>query len=80
MNPEVEQLKKDLNDLIQEVYRNNFTSHTDFNKYCNFTSRIKVPVVTSLPTNCEIGELIVYGGKLYVASALNTWTIVGVQS
>lgn len=80
MNPELEQLKKDLRDLVDEVYRNNFTSHQDFNKYCNFTNRLKVPVVTSLPAKAEIGELVVYGGKLYIASALNTWTIVGVQS
>ena len=74
MNPEIEQLKRDLQDLIDEVYRNNFTSHTDFNKYCNFTNRLKVPVVTSLPSNCEIGELVVYNAKLYFGSALNTWT------
>ena len=80
MNPEIEQLKRELQDLTDEVYRNNFTSHQDFNKYCNFTNRLKVPKVTSLPAKAEIGELVVYSGKLYVASALNTWTIAGTQS
>lgn len=68
------QLTKDLQNLTDEVYRNNFTSHQDFNKYCNFTSRLKIPVVTALPANAEIGELVSYAGKLYHASALNTWT------
>lgn len=74
MDNELQKLKKDLQDLIDEVYRNNFTSHQDFNKYSNFTSRIKIPVVTALPSTCEIGELVSYNGKLYHASALNTWT------
>lgn len=80
MEQEIQKLKKDLQDLIDEVYANNFTSHQDFNKYSNFTSKIKVPVVTALPTTCQVGEILVYSGKLYVASAVDTWTIVGTQS
>ena len=75
----IHDLTKDIQDLNDEFYRNNFTSHQDFNKYANFTSRLKVPVVSALPSNAEIGELVCYSGILYVASALNTWTKVGVQ-
>lgn len=71
---QIDELNKKIQDLNDEYYRNNFTSHQDFNKYSNFTSRIKIPVVTALPATCEIGELISYGGKLYHCSATNTWT------
>lgn len=76
----IAKLQKDLRDLTDEVYLNNFTSHRDFNKVCHFNNRLKVPVVASLPTQCDIGEVVAYGGKLYVASAVNTFTIVGTQS
>ena len=71
---QIDKLTKDLNDLIQEVYLNNFSAHRDFNKICHFNSRIKLPVVASLPATCDIGELISSGGKLYLCSASNTWT------
>ena len=80
MDNELQKLRKDLQDLIDEVYSNNFTSHQVFTKYCDFTNRLKVPKVSSLPAKAEIGELVVYGGKLYVASALNTWVVAGTQS
>lgn len=71
---QIEQLRKDLNDLIDEVYLNNFTGYQVFTKYADFTNRLKVPVVSALPAKAEIGELVSYGGKLYHCSALNTWT------
>jgi hypothetical protein len=75
-----EQLRKDLDALSQEVYSNNFSAHQDFNKSSFFTTRLKVPHYDILPTTCETGEIVEKGGKLYVASALNTWTVVGTQS
>jgi len=74
MPDSVEKLRKDLNELIDEYYNGNFTSSQDFNKYIRFNSRMKVPVVTTLSTTCEIGELCSYSGKLYHCSAVNTWT------
>lgn len=74
MQEEINTLRSELQELTEEVYRGNFTSQQDFNKYANFTVRMKVPVVTALPASCEIGELISYGGKLYHCSASNTWT------
>lgn len=73
-------LERDLVDLNEEFYRSNFTSQQDMNKFINCTVRFKVPVVTALPATCQIGELISYGGKLYVASAVNTWVVAGTQS
>lgn len=84
MNPDIQnkvaQLEKDFQALSQEFYRNNFSAHQDFNKYSNFTSRVKVPHYDSLPATCEVGEIAESSGKLRICSAANTWTIVGTQS
>lgn len=76
----VEQLERGYFDLNQEVYTNNFSARQDFNKYSNFTTRLKVPHYDSSPTTCEVGEIIEVGGELLICSATDTWTIVGVQS
>lgn len=70
----INELEKKLQDLSEAYYRNNFTANQDFNKVSRFNSRIKIPVVTALPTTCEIGELCSYSAKLYHCSASNTWT------
>ena len=80
MDSQILQIRKDLDALIQEFYKNNFSSSQDFNKYSNFTSRLKVPHYSSLPSVCEVGEIAESSGKLYVCSAANTWTIVGTQT
>jgi hypothetical protein len=77
---QIDKLRRDLQDLTDEVYRNNFSSHQDFNKISHFNSKLKIPVVSSLPAQCELGEILSYSGKLYIASAVNTWTIAGTQS
>lgn len=77
---QIDKIVRDLADLNSEVYLNNFTSSQDFQKYSRFNTRLKVPHYAALPTTCETGEIIEYSGKLYVASATNTWTIVGTQS
>jgi len=84
MNPDlqkrIEKLEKDLFDLNQEVYTNNFSARQDFNKYSNFTTRLKVPKYSVDPSTCEVGEIIEVSGKLKICSATNTWTIVGTQT
>ena len=79
---QINELSKRLENLENEYFKNNFSAHQDFNKYANFTVRLKVPTATSLPATAEIGELFVVSGtgKLYVCSALNTWSIVGTQT
>lgn len=82
MPNDIEKLKKDLDALTEEVYRNNFSSSQDFNKYSRFNSRLRVPRFSTAPSVCEQGELYVNttSGKLYVCSATNTWSLVGTQS
>lgn len=72
-------LQNDFNLLSQGYYKNNFSAHQDFNKYSNFSTALKVPSYSTLPT-CQVGEVIESGGKLYICSATDTWTIVGTQS
>ena len=76
----IDKLEKDLFDLNQEVYLNNFSASQDFNKKSNFNTTLKVPHYASDPTTCEVGEIIEVGGKLKVCSATNTWTICGLQT
>lgn len=74
MNPEIAQLKADIEALKAEYFRNNFSAHQDFDKTSFFNTRLKVPVYTTKPTTCEIGEVVSNGGKLWHCSAANTWT------
>jgi len=80
MNPEIAKLKQDIQDLTEEVYKNNFSASQDFTKKSRFINRIRVPVYSSDPTVAEVGELICVGGILKVCSSANTFTIVGTQS
>ena len=77
---QIDQLKRDLSDLVNETYANNFSASQDFNKYSRFNSRIRVPNLAATPTTCEVGEMCCVSGKLRVCSAANTWTIVGTQT
>ena len=75
-----DKIEKDLKDLIEEVYKNNFSAYQEFNKTCNFTVRLKVPHYDGVPVEAEVGEIIESGGKLYICSSQNTWSLVGTQS
>ena len=77
---QIDQLKRQLQDLSNEVYQNNFSARKDYIKYSNFITMLKVPSYSSLPATCEIGELVESGGKLKICSAANTWTTVGTQT
>lgn len=88
MNPNIEiqqlqeqvaRLQNDFNQLSSQVNKNNFTSHQDFTKSSTFYSTLKIPSFTTLPT-CEVGQICESGGKAYICSATNTWTIIGTQS
>lgn len=69
-------LRNDLHALTQEVYRNNFSSHQDFNKFSNFTTRLKIPHYDAIPRVGEVGEIIEAGGQLYICSSANVFTLV----
>lgn len=82
LKKQIDQLRRDLEALNEEFYRNNFSSLQDFQKFSRFNTRLKVPTLASAPATCEIGELHVRSGtgKLYVCSSANTWSLVGTQS
>ena len=73
---QINMLKQEIETLRQEVFRNNFSSHQDFNKFSNFTTRLKVPHYDSIPPVGEVGEIIEAGGALYICSSANTFTLV----
>ena len=76
---QVDELKLQINELSDVYYSNNFTGSQDFNKFSRFNGRLKVPYYATVPTTCEVGEIIEVGGKLRICSATNTFTIVGTQ-
>jgi hypothetical protein len=79
---QIDRLRRDLQDLTNEVYSNNFSASQDFNKYSRFNTRVRVPIYSTAPSTAEIGELYANStnGKLYVCTAANTWTLVGSQT
>jgi hypothetical protein len=82
MNETQEQINKlqaQISELQAAFYKNNFSAYQAFNKASEFSTSLKIPVYTTLPS-CEVGQICVFGGKLYVASATNTWTVAGTQS
>lgn len=77
---EIDKLKSDIKALNDEVYRNNFSAHQDFNKSSNFSTKLKIPSYSVAPTTCEVGEIIEVSGVMKICSATNTWTTVGTQT
>lgn len=73
---QLQMLRNDLTALQQEVYRNNFSSRQDFQKFSNFATRLKIPHYDQLPPVGEVGEILEFGGELYICSSANTFTLV----
>lgn len=84
LQQQINQLKKDLQDLNDEFYLNNFTSSKDYNKYSRFNSRLKVPSSASNPTIGDVGDIVEVGGKLKICTVASltapTWEVVGTQT
>jgi hypothetical protein len=79
LQTQIDTLKKDLKDLTEEMYRNNFSASQDFNKKSNFTTNLIIPKYNALPSTCDINEVVGVGGVLYICSSQNTWQKVGSQ-
>ena len=73
LQEQIDKLTKDLADLTQEFYTNNFSAHQDYNKSVAFNTKLKIPKI-SLSQACEVGEIGENSGKLYLCSATNVWT------
>lgn len=73
---QLQMLKQEIESLKSELYKGNFSGSQDFTKYVRFNNRVKLPVYGTTPAKCEQGEVYVNSGdgKLYVCSAVNTWT------
>lgn len=65
---------------MQEMNKDVFSALYIERKYADFRNRLKVPNFGSTPATCKVGELCEVSGKLYICSAVDTWTIVGTQS
>jgi hypothetical protein len=86
LQDQILRLKSEVADLAASFYKNNFSSRQEFNKTCNFSVALKVPLFTSLPVG-EVGNIcgLTTGGttKLYICTTggdPSTWTLVGTQS
>jgi hypothetical protein len=77
---QIDALKKQIEALTSSFYLNNFYASQDFNKTSRFNTTLKVPHYDSAPSTNEVGQIIEVGGKLYISTAVDTWTIVGTQS
>lgn len=77
---QLDKLRQDLDALNAELYTNNFSALQIYNKYSNFTTQLKIPHYASLPTKCEVGEILESGGKLYICSSTNSFSLVGTQT
>jgi hypothetical protein len=75
-------IRRDIKQLQNAFYKNNFSTSQDFNKYSRFNTRFKVPVYATAPSVCEQGEVYVNSsaGKIYVCSSANTWSLIGTQT
>lgn len=81
LQEQLKTVRSELDALKGEFYKNNFSSSQNFNKDCTFNSRLRVPVYSSAPAICEVGDLIAIAGKLYICTVANTtFTVVGTQS
>lgn len=81
LQAQIAKLQSQVNDLSSSFYKNNFTSSQSFNKDVTFNSRLRVPVYSSAPSVCEVGDLIAIGGVLYICTVANTtFTVVGTQT
>jgi len=70
---EFDRLRKDLDALTEEMYKNNFSASQDFNKKSSFTTSLKVPSYDQLPQTCLVGQIAESRGVLKICSAANTW-------
>lgn len=77
---QVTALEATVKSLSDAFYHNNFVSTQDFQKDSSFNTTLKIPHYNSIPSTCNVGQIIESSGKLYICSAVNTFTLAGSQS
>lgn len=79
----ITQLERRINEQeqkIQEMNKDVFSALYIERKYADFRNRLKVPNYGATPATCKVGEICEVGGKLYICSSTNVWSLVGTQS
>lgn len=81
LQTQVQKLRTELDSLSQSFFKNNFSSSQSFTKDVTFQTRLRVPVYSSAPTICEVGDICSINGQLFICTVANTtWTLVGTQT
>lgn len=81
LRDEIATLRATVENLSNAFYKNNFSSSISYTKDAIFQTRLRVPVYSSAPSVCEVGDLIAIAGKLYICTVANTtFTLVGSQT
>lgn len=80
MQEEIFKLQQQINDLTEKIDRDNFSKLQVNAKDVYFEKRVRLFNKSANLAVCQTGELSVVGGKLYICSAANTWTVVGTQT
>ena len=80
LKDQIDALKLKVEGLESAFYLGNFASSQDFNKYCRFNSRLKVPSYSVAPASCEVGEIIEVAGELAICATADTFVVVGTQT
>jgi hypothetical protein len=75
----IEQQINAISRQLEEMNKDVFSALYIERKYADFRNRLKVPNYGSTPSTCKTGELCEVGGKLYICSAVDTWSLVGSQ-
>ncbi len=72
--------KSDTINTVVSIF-NKYTDKIRTNKNIELSGSavLKLPDVTTLSATCSIGQMTVSSGKLYICSAVDTWTVVGTQ-
>lgn len=65
-------LRRQVEVLSSEFYKNNFSGSQIFIKACSFTNRLKVPHYSSAPAVGDVGDIIEVSGKLYICTTAGT--------
>lgn len=80
MQEEIQKLQQQINELNERIDTDNFSKLKVEMKDVYFEKKVRLFNKSANLAVCQTGELSVVGGKLYICSAANTWTVVGTQT
>lgn len=88
LQEQIDSLKKELEELRNLVYKNNFSTKQYFDKSLIFNSTIEAKkravfaegllnITVGQPATCEVGDICLDSGSLYACFTTNNWTLIG---